>query len=97
MERFSFVFLISGVQQYHLVWETLDTEEATYIWHMERTMDELTLRIKDLDRVLGEIRINGRQAYLDTNSDNFSRIVHDYSDDQKGFILWKDLFEEKLF
>jgi len=97
LEPFSFVFLISGVQQYHLVWETLDTEEATYIWHIEKTMHELTLRIKDLDRVLGEIRINGRQAYLDTNSDNFSRIVHDYSDDQKGFILWKDLLEEKLF
>ena len=50
-----------------------------------------------IDRLLGEIRINGRQAYLDTNADNFSRIVHDYSDDPKGFILWKDLLEEKLF
>ena len=28
---FSFVFLLSGQEQYHIVWETLDTEEATYI------------------------------------------------------------------
>lgn len=97
LEPFSFVFLVSGVQQYHLVWETLDTEEATYIWHIEKTMHELNLKVKEIDRLLGEIRINGRQAYLDTNADNFSRIVHDYSDDPKGFILWKDLLEEKLF
>lgn len=97
LEPFSFVFLISGVQRYHLVWETLDTEEATYIWHIEKAMHELTLKVKEIDRLLGEIRINGRQAYLDTNADNFSRVVHDYSDDPKGFILWKDLLEEKLF
>lgn len=97
LEPFSFVFLVSGVQQYHLVWETLDTEEATYIWHIEKAMHELTLKVKEIDRLLGEIRINGRQAYLDTHADNFSRIVHDYSNDPKGFILWKDLLEEKLF
>jgi hypothetical protein len=28
--------------------------------------------------------------------ENFSRILHDYSDDQKGFILWKDMPEERL-
>jgi hypothetical protein len=97
LEPFSFVFLVSGIQQYHVVWETLDTEEATYIWHIEKAVHELTLKVREIDRLLGEIRINGRQAYLDTNADNFSRIVHDYSDDPKGFILWKDLLEEKLF
>ena len=33
---FSFVFLLTGEQQYHIIWETLDTEEATYIWHVEK-------------------------------------------------------------
>lgn len=60
-------------------------------------MHKLTLNVKEVDRLLGEIRINGRQAYLDTNPDDFSRVVHDYSDDPKGFILWKDMLEEKLF
>ena len=28
---------------------------------------------------------------------NFSRIIHNYSDERKGFILWRDMLEEKLF
>ncbi|SEP08967.1 hypothetical protein SAMN05192574_12172 [Mucilaginibacter gossypiicola] len=96
LEPFSFVFLLSGNNQYHLVWETLDTEEATYIWHIEMSTYELELSIKRIDGLLGQIRIKGRQQYLETNPDHFSRIVHDYSDD-KGFIIWKDLLEEKLF
>jgi len=47
--------------------------------------------------LLGVIRTQGRQQYLETNPENFTRIVHDYSDDQKGFVIWKDLLEEKLF
>ena len=35
---FSFIFLISGDEQYHLVMETLNTEEATYIWHFGKNV-----------------------------------------------------------
>jgi superfamily II DNA or RNA helicase len=97
LEPFSFVFLLSGNNQYHLVWETLDTEEATYIWHIEKSVYELERSIKKIDRLLGQIRTKGRQQYLETNPEHFSRIVHDYSEDQKGLIIWKDLVEEKLF
>ena len=97
LEPFSFVFLLSGNNQYHLVWETLDTEEATYIWHIEKSIYELEKRVREIDKLLGHIRARGRQQYLETNPGQFSRIVHDYSDDQKGFIIWKDLLEEKLF
>jgi len=97
LEPFSFVFLLSGNSQYHLVWETLDTEEATYIWHIEKTVHELERKIREIDKLLGLIRINGRQEYLEKNPENFSRIVHDYSEDQKGLIIWRDLLEEKLF
>ncbi|MDB5006276.1 MAG: Type restriction enzyme res subunit [Mucilaginibacter sp.] len=45
---------------------------------------------------LDKLRIKGQQDYLETNFDHFSRIVHDYSDN-KGFIIWMDLLEEKLF
>ncbi|WP_255485170.1 TOTE conflict system archaeo-eukaryotic primase domain-containing protein [Mucilaginibacter sp. X5P1] len=97
LEPFSFVFLLSGNNQYHLVWETLDTEEATYIWHIEKLAYELDRNIKRIDGLLGQIRSQGRQQYLETNPEQFSRIVHDYSDDNKGFIIWKDLLEERLF
>lgn len=97
LEPFSFIFLLAGNNQYHLVWETLDTEEATYIWHIEKSVYELERRIKRIDALLGQIRIKGRQQYLETNPEHFSRIVHDYSDDTKGLIVWKDLLEERLF
>jgi len=97
LEPFSFVFLLSGNNQYHLVWETLDTEEATYIWHVEKYSYELERRVKEIDKLLGLIKINGRQDFLESNPENFSRIVHDYSDYLKGLIIWKDLLEEKLY
>ncbi len=80
-----------------MVWETLDTEEATYIWHFDKSIYELERSTKRIDRLLGQIRTNGRQRYLETNPQQFSRIVHDYTNDHKGFIVWKDLLEEKLY
>lgn len=97
LEPFSFIFLVAGVSQYHLVWETLDTEEATYVWHAERSTQLLSIKVREIDHLIGQIRTSGRQAYLEANPSDFSRIVHDYSNDQKGFIVWKDLLEEKLF
>ncbi len=97
LEPFSFIFLLSGNNQYHLVWETLDTEEATYVWHLEKSIQQLGVKIKEIDHLIGQIRTGGRQAYLETNPSGFSRIVHDYSNDQKGFIVWKDQLETKLF
>jgi hypothetical protein len=34
----AFVFLLIGEYQYHIVMETLDTEEATYIWHVPKVL-----------------------------------------------------------
>lgn len=36
LSPFSFVFLLIGKEQYHIVLETLDTEEATYLWHINK-------------------------------------------------------------
>ena len=93
---FSFVFLLTGKQQYHLVWETLDTEEATYVWHIEKNLAALKSSLKRIDAEIGQIRTGGRQQFLGGKAENFSRIVHDYSDERKGFVIWKDLLEEKL-
>ena len=76
--------------------ETLDTEEATYLWNTEKTKQALINKVKEIDKQLSLIRDKGRQAFLESQPQNFSRILHDYSDDKKGFIIWKDLLEERI-
>lgn len=96
LQPFSFVFLLAGEQNYHIVLETLDTEEATYIWHTNKSKSALIGSIKQIDKELNIIREKGRQAYLETQPLNFSRIIHDYSEDNKGFTIWKGMLEERL-
>lgn len=96
LQPFSFVFLLAGERNYHIILETLDTEEATYIWHTDKNKSVLIDTIKHIDKEINIIREKGRQAYLETSPQNFSRIVHDYSDTNKGFIIWKGQLEERL-
>jgi hypothetical protein len=96
LSPFSFVFLITGTEQFHIVLETLDTEEATYLWHFDKIVSLLPSELKEIDAHLQIIRNQGRQAFLDTKPENFSRILHDYSNEQKGFVIWKDLVEQRL-
>lgn len=94
LNPFSFVFLLSGEQNYFLVLETLDTEEATYIWHTPKNKSSLIEEVKQIDNQLNIIREKGRQTFLENSTDNFTRIIHDYSDNKKGFIIWKSAIEE---
>lgn len=96
LNPFSFVFLLAGKTGFHIVLETLNTEEATYIWHFDNDKKMLPDRLKQVDNYLNTIRNNGRQAFIENPSHNFSRILHDYSNEKKGFIMWKDLLEERL-
>lgn len=96
LNPFSFVFLLSGEEQYHPVLETLDTKEATYIWHVEKDKQELRNQLKRIDQQLSLIRNEGRQAFLESQPMNFSRILHDYTDEQKELVLWKDLLLERI-
>jgi superfamily II DNA or RNA helicase len=96
LSPFSFVFLLSGEQQFHIILETLDTEEATYLWHTDKTKQALISKVKEIDQQLNIIRNKGRQVFLETNPEGFSKILHDYSDKKKGFIIWKDLLEEQI-
>jgi hypothetical protein len=52
--------------------------------------------VKEIDNQLNIISEKGRLAFLVNSPDNFTRILRDYSDSSKGFILWKTALEEKL-
>lgn len=93
---FSFIFLLAGKQRYHIIWETLDTEEATYIWHIEKNKQILKNKLQSIDQDLSLVKTKGRQGFIETLPENFSRIIHDYSDKRKGFVLWKNQLEERL-
>lgn len=97
LDPFTFVFLLSGNHQFHIVVETLDTEEATYVWHIQKDIISLKENYLLIDEQLNTIRTKGRQFFLGTEPKNFSRIIHDYSDERKVFVLWKNFLEEKLF
>jgi superfamily II DNA or RNA helicase len=96
LNPFSFVFLLAGKTEFHIVLETLNTEEATYIWHFDNDKKSLLYNLKQVDNYLNSIRNNGRQSFIENPPNNFSRILHDYSNDRKGFVIWKDLIEERL-
>jgi len=93
---FSFVLLLAGKEQFHVVLETLDTEEATYLWHTDKNKSALISKVKEIDQQLSLIREKGREAFLKSEPENFSRIMHDYTEENKGFIIWKDLLEEQI-
>ncbi len=96
LSPFSFVFLVTGNEQFHIVLETLDTEEATYLWHFPKDKSTLKLKLKEIDDLLSIIRNKGRQAFLERQPENFNRIMHDYTDNKRGFVLWKDQLEEQI-
>jgi superfamily II DNA or RNA helicase len=96
LQPFSFLFLLVGEKKYHIVWETLYSEEATYIWHFEKTMDALRNGLKEIEIILNEIKATSKIDYLKREHENFSRVMHDYSDAKSGFVGWKGAVEEKL-
>jgi superfamily II DNA or RNA helicase len=96
LQPFSFLFLLSGETKYHIIWETLDSEEATYLWHTEKSRDALRIILNQIEDIITGIKKSGRQDYLKQDHLNFSRIWHDYSDPKKGFITWKGVLEERL-
>ena len=96
LNPFSFVFLLAGEQNYFVILETLDTEEATYIWRTQKNKASLIEEVKQIDSQLSIIREKGRQTFLENSPDNFTRIIHDYSDNKKGFIIWKSAIESLI-
>lgn len=90
---FSFVFLLSGVDNFHIVWETLDTQEATYIWTYPNDINRLKEFLTHTDEAIMLIRRENKNEYIRQNEENFKRVFHDYTDKQNGFRKWKDSIE----
>lgn len=93
---FSFIFLINGDRKYHLIWETLDTEEATYIWHIDKNITALKQSLKRIEDIINIIKHQGKTAYINSTEDSFRRIYHDYSGLVDGFVKWKGELESIL-
>ena len=96
LKPFSFVFLLEGERNYHVVWETLDTAEATYIWHFEKDVEKLKRAIRKVNDIINLVQVQGKTAYINSNEDEFRRIKHDYLDLVGGFAKWKSELESYL-
>jgi len=89
----SFLFLIEGDRNYHLIWETLDTREATYIWHIDKSLEQLKISLRHIEDIINIIKVQGKTAYLNSADEPFRRIYHDYSELVDGFVKWKGELE----
>ncbi len=96
VKPFSFIFLIQGENKFYIVWETLNTAEATYIWQEDKDVNSLKAELKKIDDIIKNIKMFGKKKYLSKTSKNFYRIYHDYSDSVNGFIKWKSEIEKKM-
>lgn len=93
---FSFIFLIQGDRNYHIVWETLDTEEATYVWHIAKDISILKSTLRKIEDIINIIKVQGKTAYISSSEDAYKRIYHDYSEIIDGFAKWKGELESIL-
>ncbi len=95
-QPFSFIFLIDGNKHYHIIWETLDTEEATYIWRSGKSIPALKQAVRKTEDIINIINAEGKRAYIQSADDVFNRVFHDYSDLENGFNKWKEKLEMLL-
>lgn len=95
LKPFSFLFLLEGRDQYHIVWETLDTEEATYVWPVAKDVGKVKLALQKVEDVLQLVNVQGKTAYL-SSDETCSRIFHHYKEGIRGFVKWKNELESRL-
>ena len=96
LHPFAFVFLLVGEKKNHIILETLDSKEATYIWHLPRDSKLFKQELKHVNNELNLIKNNGRHSFLKQHRNDFSKIIHNYSESDKGYYNWKNALEERL-
>jgi hypothetical protein len=93
----SFIFLLSAKNIYYLVWETYQTEEATYVWRLQSSADLMMENIfHEQIELIKWLRENNKMTYLRTLPKNFKKIEHHYSGEDFGFKKWKSQLEDFL-
>ncbi len=97
LKPFSFLFLLEGENQYHVVWETLNTEEATYVWHCEKELPFLKQLAERINLIIQAIQVSGKIAYIQSSEDQYQRVFHDYSNIKDGFVKWKSDIDALLY
>lgn len=91
----SFIFVIKGDLYYFLVWETYETEEATYIWKLANSDKQSQIEeVKNLLDKIVWLRDKNKIQYIRSKPQNFRRIEHEYVGDDWGFEKWKTIFTE---
>lgn len=96
LKPFSYVFLLESRLHYHLIWETHNTEEATYIWHIDKNLNEVEQFIRRIEGIISTIKANRKSDYIKSTPEGFNRVIHDYSDPVAGFKKWKSEIEGHL-
>ncbi|MET0636136.1 MAG: hypothetical protein ABWZ25_08900 [Chitinophagaceae bacterium] len=96
LRPFSFLFLLQGKSKLHVIWETLNTSEATYMWRVGEEPLELPIRLKQIDGLILQMKLTGKTSYLQSNDDGFVRIKHDYTDADGGLAKWMAELEYQL-
>lgn len=91
---FSYVFLLDNTDNFFIVWETLDTEEATFIWKFKKNSMTTDHILAETNHAINLIAKDGRNEYRARLESNFGRLVHDYQDPQGGFKSWKEKMEK---
>lgn len=100
---FGFLFTVEGTENYHFVWELLDSH-ATYIWSIERTDKEIDILFKSIEEFINKIREIGRDEYKKAYRKSkdmgftFNVIDHDIitKSTNMGFIKWQTKLNELL-
>lgn len=88
----SFIFVIKGKRHYFLIWETYETEEATYLWELhDHNGLPMENEIKALVDKIKWLREGHKDEYLDSAPETFKRIIHDYSLPDGGISKWTSI------
>lgn len=91
---FSYIFLLDSTDNFYIIWETLDTEEATYIWKFKKDTMTTDQILGEINKAINLITKEGRNEYRQRLETNFGRVFHDYFDPQRGFKIWKEQIEQ---
>jgi len=93
---FSFIFLTGSNSNYYFIWETLDSEEATYIWSFKKDIESLKSHYEEIEQNIELMKKHGKIFFLSGSPENFTRIIHDYSETKDGFEKWRGQLDKVL-